>query len=216
MIDDLICAGKQVILSGFRPPTSMTQIDKGLRSRFSSGLVIDLKRPDSLTRAKIIRHKAEKNNITMPDDVVEFISTHVHSSIRELESAVMTITAMSSLMKREVTLDLAKELLEGTLEKQQRINTSYIQNFVSKNFGITKEKMISPSRKKDVVYPRQVAIFLCRRYTKESLQSIGAAFLRKHSSIIHSLETIEAMYTQNLKVKREIDFLIERLDAEAS
>jgi len=216
VIDDLICAGKQVVLSGFRPPTSMTQIDKGLRSRFSSGLVIDLKRPDSLTRAKIIRHKAEKNNIAMPDDVVEFISTNIHSSIRELESAVMTITAMSSLMKREVTLDLAKELLEGTLEKQQRINTSYIQNFVSKNFGITKEKMISPSRKKDIVYPRQVAIFLCRRYTKESLQSIGAAFLRKHSSIIHSLETIEAMYTQNLKVKREIDFLIERLDAEAS
>ena len=216
VIDDLICAGKQVVLSGFRPPTSMTQIDKGLRSRFSSGLVIDLKRPDSQTRARIIRHKAEKNNISLPDDVVEFVSTHIHSSIRELESAVMTITAMSSLMKREVTIDLAKELLEGILEKQQRITTAYIQNFVAKNFGITKEKMISPSRKKDVVYPRQVAIFLCRRYTKESLQSIGSAFSRKHSSIIHSLETIETMYTQNLKVKREIDFLIERLDAETT
>jgi len=216
VIDDLICAGKQVVLSGFRPPTSMTQIDKGLRSRFSSGLVIDLKRPDNSTRAKIIRHKAEKNNIAMPDDVVEFISTHIHSSIRELESAVMTITAMSSLMKREVTLDLAKELLEGTLEKQQRINISYIQEYVAKNFGITTEKMISPSRKNDVVYPRQVAIFLCRRYTKESLQSIGAAFSRKHSSIIHSLETIDTKYTQNLKIKREIDFLIERLDSEAS
>ncbi|MBN2299486.1 MAG: hypothetical protein JXM72_12870, partial [Deltaproteobacteria bacterium] len=216
VLDDLICAGKQVVLSGFRPPASMTQIDKGLRSRFSSGLVIDLKRPDGSTRAKIVRHKAQKNNITMPDDVVEFVSSNIHSSIRELESAVMTITAMSSLMKREVTLDLAKELLEGALDKQQKITTPYIVNFVAKNFGITKEKMISPSRKKEVVYPRQVAIFLCRRYTKESLQSIGNVFSRKHSSIIHSLETIESMYSQNLKVKRELDFLIERLDAEAS
>jgi len=216
VLDDLMSAGKQVILSGFRPPTSMTQIDKGLRSRFSSGLVIDLKRPDNDTRAKIVRHKAQKNSITMPEDVVDFISTNIVSSIRELESAVMTITAMSSLMKRDVTLDLARELLEGTLDKQQKITTPYIQDFVAKNFGITKDRLISPSRKKEVVYPRQVAIFLCRRYTKEPLQTIGNAFSRKHSSIIHSLETIETMYAQNLKVKREIDFLIERLDAEAS
>jgi chromosomal replication initiator protein len=216
VLDDLISAGRQVVLSGFRPPTSMSQIDKGLRSRFSSGLVIDLKRPDRLTRDKIVRHKAQKNGIILPDEVVEFISGSVLSSIRELESAVMTITAMSSLMKRRVTLDLAKELLEGTLEKQQRITIEFIQNFVAKNFCIHKDTMISPSRKKEIVYPRQVAIFLCRRYTRESLQSIGNAFSRKHSSIIHSLETIDTTYKQNLKVKRELDFLIEKLEAETA
>lgn len=216
VLDDLISAGKQVVLSGFRPPTSMSQIDKGLRSRFSAGLVIDLKRPDKLTRDKIVRHKAQKNGIILPDEVVEFISSSVLTSIRELESAVMTITAMSSLMKRRITLDLAKELLEGTLEKQQRITLEYVQNFVAKNFCIPRDTIISPSRKKEVVYPRQVAIFLCRRYTRESLQSIGNAFSRKHSSIIHSLETIETMYKQNLKVKREIDFLIEKLEAETA
>lgn len=214
VLDDLMSAGKQVILSGFRPPASMTQIDKGLRSRFSSGLVIDLKRPDKQTREKIVRYKAMKNGITLPEEVVEFVSTNVLSSIRELESAVMTITAMSSLMKRRITLDLAKELLEGTLEKQQKVTIELIQNFISKNFCIAKDTLVSPSRKKDIVYPRQVAIFLCRRYTREPLQSIGDAFSRKHSSIIHSLETIETMYKQNLKVKREIDFLIEKFEAE--
>jgi len=214
VLDDLMSAGKQVILSGYRPPTSMTQIDKGLRSRFSSGLVIDLKRPDKQTREKIVRYKAQKNGITLPEEVVEFISTNVLSSIRELESAVMTITAMSSLMKRQITLDLAKELLEGTLEKQQKVTIELIQNFISKNFCIAKDTLVSPSRKKDIVYPRQVAIFLCRRYTRKPLQSIGDAFSRKHSSIIHSLETIETMYKQNLKVKREIDFLIEKFEAE--
>jgi len=215
VLDDLISAGKQVILSGFRPPTSMPQIDKGLRSRFSSGLVIDIKRPDKATRAKIVRHKAKKNGITMPDEVVEFISETIHTSIRDLESAVMTVAAMSSLMKRKITIELAQELLEGTLEKQQRITIPYILDFISKNFSIAKEKIVSPSRRKDIVYPRQVAIFLCRRYTEESLQIIGEAFSRKHSSIIHSLETIETQYTQNLKVKREIDFLIEKLDSES-
>jgi chromosomal replication initiator protein len=216
VLDDLISAGKQVILSGFRPPSSMSQIDKGLRSRFSSGLVIDLKRPDKLTRDKIVRYKARKNGITLPEEVVEFVSTNVVSSIRELESAVMTITAMSSLMKRQITLDLAKELLEGTLEKQQRITVELIQNFVSKNFCIPRDTMVSPSRKKEIVYPRQVAIFLCRRYTREPLQNIGNAFSRKHSSIIHSLETIETLYKDNLKVKREIDFLIEKFEAETA
>jgi chromosomal replication initiator protein len=216
VLDDLISAGKQVILSGFRPPTSIPQIDKGLRSRFSSGLVIDIKRPDKATRAKIVKHKAKKNGITMPDEVVNFISSSIHTSIRDLESAVMTIAAMSSLMKRQITLELAQELLEGTLEKQQRINIPYIIDFISKNFSIPKEKLISPSRKKEILYPRQVAIFLCRRYTEEPLQTIGEAFSRKHSSIIHSLETIEAKYMQNLKVKREIDFLLEKLDGESS
>jgi chromosomal replication initiator protein len=216
VLDDLISAGKQVILSGYRPPSSMSQIDKGLRSRFSSGLVIDLKRPDKPTRDKIVRYKAHKNGITLPEEVVEFISTNVVSSIREIESAVMTITAMGSLMKRRITLDLAKELLEGTLEKQQKITVELIQNFVSKNFSIPKETLTSPSRKKEIVYPRQVAIFLCRRYTREPLQNIGNAFSRKHSSIIHSLEAIEAMYKDNLKVKREIDFLIEKFEAETA
>jgi chromosomal replication initiator protein len=216
VLDDLISVGKQVILSGFRPPTSIPQIDKGLKSRFSSGLVIDIKRPDKATRAKIVKHKAKKNGITMPDEVVDFISSSIHTSIRDLESAVMTIAAMSSLMKRQITLELAQELLEGTLEKQQRINIPYIVDFVSKNFSIPKEKLISPSRKKEILYPRQIAIFLCRRYTEEPLQTIGEAFSRKHSSIIHSLETIEAKYMQNLKVKREIDFLLEKLDGESA
>lgn len=214
VLDDLISAGKQVILSGFRPPTSIPQIDKGLRSRLSSGLVIDIKRPDKATRGNIVRHKAKKNGVTMPDEVVEFVSNTIHTSIRDLESAVMTIAAMSSLMKRTISIELAQELLEGTLEKQQRINIPYILDFISKNFSIPKEKIVSPSRKKDIVYPRQLAIFLCRRYTDEPLQIIGEAFSRKHSSIIHSLETIETQYAQNLKVKREIDFLIEKLDSE--
>jgi len=216
VIDDLMSSGKQVILSGFRPPSSMPQIESGLKSRFSSGLIIDLKRPDNRTRSKMVRHKAAKSGVILPDDVVEFISNHVHSSIRELESAVMTITAMSSLMKKDINLDLAKELLEGTLDRQQKINIAYIQDFVSKNFNITMDKLISSSRKKEILYPRQIAIFLCRRYTQEPLQNIGDSFNRKHSSVIHSLETIENKYSQNLKIKRDIDFLIEKLDNEMS
>ena len=214
VMDDLISAGRQVVLSGFRPPSSMSQVDKGLRSRFSSGLVIDIKKPDKVTREKIVRHKARKNGLELPDQVVEFIGSHVLGSVRELDSAVLTVAAMSSLMKRQVTLDLARELLEGVLEKQQAVTIEFIQNFVARNFCITRETMISPSRKKEIVYPRQVAIFLCRRYTPETLQAIGGAFSRKHSSVIHSLETVETMYKENLKARKEIDFLMEKLEGE--
>lgn len=214
IMDDLISAGTQVILSGFRPPSSIPQVDKGLKSRFSSGLVINIKRPDNETRAAIVRYKARKEGIELRDDVVGFISDNITSNIRELESAVLTIAAMSSLMKREVSLGLAKEILEGTLEKQARIDIPFIQDFVAKNFGISKELLSSSSRKKEILYPRQVAIFLCKRYTKESLQTIGEAFDRKHSSIIHALEVMEAQYSGNLKTKKEIDFLVERLDSQ--
>ena len=214
IMDDLISAGTQVILSGFRPPTSIPQVDKGLKSRFSSGLVINLKRPDNETRGAIVRYKARKEGIDLRDDVVAFIADNITANIRELESAVLTIAAMSSLMKREITLGLAKEILEGTLEKQARIDIPFIQDFVAKNFGISKELLSSSSRKKEILYPRQVAIFLCKRYTKESLQTIGEAFDRKHSSIIHALEVMDAQYTGNLKTKKEIDFLVERLDSQ--
>ncbi len=215
IMDDLISAGKQVILSGFRPPSSMTQIDKGLCSRFSSGLVIDIKKPDRDTRMKMIRHKAKKNGLVLPEEVAELLSSTVVGNVRELDSAVLTIAAMSSLMKRPVTMDLVREILEGTLEKQKEITIEFIQNFIAKNFCISKEKLLSPSRKKDVVYPRQVAIYLSRRYTSDTLQGIGDAFSRKHSSVIHSLETVETMYKENLKTKKEIDFLIEKLETEA-
>lgn len=215
IMDDLISSGTQVILSGFRPPASIP-VDKGLKSRFSSGLVINIKRPDTDTRAAIVRAKARKEGIDLQDEVVDFLSEHITSNIRELESAVLTITAMCSLMKREISLGLAKEILEGTLEKQARIDIPYIQDFVAKNFGISKDVLVSSSRKKEILYPRQVAIFLCKRYTKESLQSIGQAFARKHSSIIHALEVMDAQYTGNLKIKKEIDFLVERLDSQFS
>lgn len=214
IMDDLISAGTQVILSGFRPPSSIPQVDKGLKSRFSSGLVINIKRPDNETRGAIVRYKARKEGIDLRDDVVGFISDNITSNIRELESAVLTIAAMSSLMKREISLNLAKEILEGTLEKQARVDIPFIQDFVAKNFGISKELLSSSSRKKEILYPRQVAIFLCKRYTKESLQTIGEAFDRKHSSIIHALEVMDAQYTGNLKTKKEIDFLVERLDSQ--
>jgi len=216
VMDDLISAGKQVILSGFRPPSTMTQLDQGLRSRFSSGLVIDIRKPDRVTREKIIHHKSRKNGLMLSEEVVEFLGSTITGSVREIDSAVLTLAAMSSLMKRQITLDLAKEVLEGTIARQQIITIDFIQNFIAKNFCISREVLLSPLRKKEIVYPRQVAIYLCRKYTSETVQAISDAFSRKHSSIIHSIETVEDMYKDNLKVKKEIDFLIEKLDSETA
>lgn len=212
IIDELMNRGKQVVFSGFHAPISIQNMDKGLKSRFSSGLVIDIKRPDKETRAKIVTKKAHNEGIGLGADVVEFLSENIKNNIRELESAVLTIGAMSSLMKREITIELVQELLEGTIERERKINIPFIQDVVARNFGLSKKDLVSPSRKRKIVYPRQIAIFLCRRYTTESLSTIAESFSRRHSSIIHSLEVIDTSYKANLKVKRDIDFLIERLD----
>jgi len=212
IIDELMNRGKQVVFSGFHAPISIQNMDKGLKSRFSSGLVIDIKRPDKETRAKIVTKKAHNEGIELGADVVEFLSENIKNNIRELESAVLTIGAMSSLMKRGITIELVQELLEGTIERERKINIPFIQDIVARNFGLSKEDLVSPSRKRKIVYPRQIAIFLCRRYTTESLSTIAESFSRRHSSIIHSLEVIDTSYKANLKVKRDIDFLIERLD----
>ena len=212
IIDELMNRGKQVVFSGFHAPVSIQNMDKGLKSRFSSGLVIDIKRPDKETRAKIVTKKAHNEGIGLGPDVVEFLSENIKNNIRELESAVLTIGAMSSLMKREITIELVQELLEGTIERERKINIPFIQDVVARNFGLSKKDLVSPSRKRKIVYPRQIAIFLCRRYTTESLSTIAESFSRRHSSIIHSLEVIDTSYKANLKVKRDIDFLIERLD----
>jgi chromosomal replication initiator protein len=213
LLDDIMALGTQVVFAGYRPPGTIQQLDKGLKSRMSSGLMIHLKSPDILTRASIVRAKAGAESTIMPDDVVEFISGNISSNIRDLESAVMTVIAMASLMKREINMDIVHEALEGTITRRTRIDISFIQDVISKNFGIHKDALLSPSRKQEIAYPRQIAIYLCRQYTRDSLQTIGEAFGRKHSSVIHTLEVMDAQYRDNLKTKKEVDFIMEKIES---
>ncbi len=213
IIDDLTQTGTQLIFSGYRPPSNIHNLDKSLKSRFEAGLVIDIKRPDARTRASIVRSKGIREGVILTDDVVDFISENIDTNIRELESAVLTLCAMSTFMKRGISIELAKEILEGTLERKSRIDIPFLLQFVAKHFGTTKELLISPSRKKALAYPRQVAMYFCRRYTKETLLEIGNAFNRKHTSVMHSIDVMESEYQNNLKTRKEIDFLLERLDS---
>jgi chromosomal replication initiator protein len=212
IIDDMMHAGAQVVFSGYRPPSSMLNMDKSLKSRFEAGLVLDIKKPDRQTRASIVKSKGVREGVLLEDNVIDFISTNIDTNIRELESAVLTVCAMGQFMKRQITLELAMEVLEGTLERKSRINIPMLIAFTAKHFGITPEAIVSASRKKELSYPRQIAMYLCRRFTKETLESIGKAFGRKHTSVLHSLEMMEHAITSNLKTKKELDFLMEMLE----
>jgi chromosomal replication initiator protein len=212
LIDDMTHAGTQIIFSGYRPPSTIHNLEKSLKSRFEAGLVIDIKRPDAKTRSSIVRSKGIREGVILTDAVVDYISENIDTNIRELESAVLTLCAMSTFMKRGISIELAKEILEGTIERKSRIDIPYILQFVAKHFGISKESLLSPSRKKSLAYPRQIAMYFCRRYTKETLQEIGNAFNRKHTSVMHSLEVMESEYQNNLKTRKELDFLAERFD----
>lgn len=212
LIDDMAHTGTQIIFSGYRPPSNILNLEKSLKSRFEGGLLIDIKKPDTQTRASIVRSKGIREGVLLTDDVVDYISKNIDTNIRELESAVLTLCAMSTFMKKGITIELAKEILEGTLERKSRIDIPFLLQFIAKHFGISRESLISPSRKKNLAYPRQVAMYFCRRYTKKTLQEIGNAFNRKHTSVMHSLEVMEYEYQNNLRTRKELDFLFEKLD----
>jgi len=213
IMDDLVSAGTQVILSGYRPPCSIPNMDKGLSSRISSGLSINIKRPDRETRLAIIVAKARKEGYELDSEVGEYIADQSSANVRELESAVLSIVAMGSIMKREITLELAKEVLGSVIEQKPRVDISMILDLVVKNYGIKKEILLSTSRKKEVNHPRQIAIYLCRKLTDETLESIGNAFNRKHTSVIHALEVMDARCQDSLQIRKELDFLMEKFDS---
>lgn len=210
-LDDLICAGTQVIFSGFRPPNSIPNMDKGLVSRIASGLVINIKRPDKQTRAAIVTAKARKEGYELASEVTDYIACQSFANIREIEGSVLNLVAVASIMRREITLELAQEVVGGASENKPRMDVPMIQEFVVKNYGLRREMLTSPSRKKEVMHPRQVAIYLCRRFTDETLEAIGQAFQRKHSSVIHALEVMDSQYRLDMNIRKEIDFLIDKL-----
>lgn len=215
MLDDLMTSGTQVILSGSRSPKSIPNVNQGLKSRLGSGLVIDIKRPDRATRAEIIRRKASRQGQAMPDSVIEYIATNFRGSLWELEGAVNTVIAYGSLFKTDITLEMVQAALEEKISHQESITLDSIKQFVAANYHISVDEMVSTCRKKRILFPRQVAMYLCRRYTDEPLVNIAQSFGRTHSSVLHSLDVINSKYDSNLTIKKEIDFLRDKLDTPA-
>src|SRR5436853_2591224 len=209
--------GKQIILSSDRPPKAIPQLEDRLRSRFEWGLIADISAPDLETRIAILRAKAEAANVTVPPPVIDFLAQRIVSNIRELEGALTRIVAYATLNAVSVTTDLAQEMLQNLLYNPHRksLSPDRIVETVAKYYGVPLDQIKGKARDRQVVLPRQIAMYLMREETEAPLMRIGEALGgRDHSTVLHGCEKIEREMAENDDFRRDVGAVRELLYAD--
>jgi len=202
-------AHKQIVMSSDRSPKDIAGLEERLVSRFEWGLVTDIQPPDLETRIAILRKKAEEAQVDVPNEVTAFIAQQVTSNIRELEGALIRVIAYCNLFNKPRTAATAREVLKDMVrEVNARVSLEEIQRQVAMYFHIELNELRGAKRQRSILYPRQVAMFLCRKLTEASLPEIGSAFGgRDHTTVMHAVEKIERESAQDLHKKQAIEQL---------
>jgi chromosomal replication initiator protein len=205
--NDLHSAGKQIVLTSDRAPKSIETLEDRLRSRFLSGLITEVDPPDIETRLAILRSKAEADHDDIPDDVLEFIATHVTDNIRELEGALIRVTAFASLNQLPVTLDLTERVLSDIVGagEPRRITPQMILDATAASYGFSIEALCGPSRTRPLVTARQVAMYLVRNLTDYSYPAIARVFGgRDHTTVIHAVDKISTQMKERRQIYEQV------------
>ena len=213
--NSLIEKGSQIILSADRPPNKLVKIQERIKSRFSGGLVVDIQNPEHDLRLKILKTKVDELNIMyneklkLSEETLKFISNEIRNSIRELVGALNRVASFSRIYNRVPNLNEIKIILKDLLNvNETKITIDNIQTLVCKYFKISKNEMLSSRRSRYLVRPRQVAIYLSKILTTKSLPEIGREFSnRDHTTVIHSVKTIEKLKTDNNEISNGISYL---------
>ncbi len=211
----LLEKGSQIIVSADRPPNKLTRIQERIKSRFSGGLVVDIQNADFELRYNIIKSKNDDlkihdpNNIKISDEIIKFISTEVNTSIRELVGAFNRVVSFSRIYGKTPSMSEVKVILKDLLNlTENKVDIDNIQTIVCKYFKISKNEMLSPRRSRYLVRPRQTAIYLAKMLTSKSLPEIGRSFAnRDHTTVIHSVKTIEKLRKDDNELNLSIDSL---------
>lgn len=207
---------KQVILSSDRPPAAIPTLQERLSSRLAGGMIVDIKRPDYETRLAILEEKAQTRGVQVDSDALEFIAKNIQNNVRELEGALNRVLGHSEVHNERVTLEYTKKVLADLLEKTQRraIDARQIIDTVSVYYNLPTDDLCGKCRKKEIVRPRQVAMYLLRKESSMSFPSIGEYFGgRDHTTAMHACEKIEKLLEHDDELSQEISFLRERLYA---
>ena len=210
--NSLYDAHKQIVITSDRPPQEIPGLQERLVSRFEWGLVTDIKPPDFETRVAILRKKAAEDRLVIEDAVIEFIARNRKASVRQLEGAVIKLLAYSSLTRREISLDLAREALGPRLEDEERLRVTpeQIRERVADRWGVTVDGLVSKRRNKPITVPRQVAMYLIKTMLDLPYTEIGSLFGgRDHSTVIHSVNKVEAEMAGDARFRSRIESLRE-------
>jgi len=208
---------KQIILTSDRPPKELKGIEERLISRFQWGLVVDIQPPDLETRIAILQQKAEENKLTLPKDIINLFATNITSNIRELEGSLIRLLAKSSLDGKDITLDLAKNVLKDlSLGKKKDISIEEIQRIVCDHYSIPEDLIRAKNRKKEVAQARQISMYISKNMTNSSHKTIGLHFGgRDHSTVVHAIQTIAKASKTDKKIKNDLKALERKIDIES-
>lgn len=208
-------ANKQLVISSDRPPRSIPTLEDRLRSRFEWGLITDIQPPDLETRIAILRKKAQNENLDIPYDVLDYIANYIDSNIRELEGALIRLVAYATLNNKPLNMNTAAEALKDILPapRPKKITIENIQKAVAEYYGIQMGELLSKKRNKQLVYPRQIAMYLCRKLTDASYPQIGEQFGgRDHTTVLHAYEKVEKDILNDNEMKKIITQLCKKID----
>ena len=203
-------AHKQIVISSDRLPKDIAGLEERLVSRFEWGLVTDIQPPDLETRIAIVRKKAEETGVDVPEEVTGFIATQITSNIRELEGALIRVVAYCRFFTKPLSVEVAQELLKDMVrEVGSRVTVELIQQRVGEHFRLSPEELRSVRRQRSILYPRQLAMYLCRTLTESSLPEIGRAFGgRNHTTVLHAIGKITREIAQDGHKKRLVEQLV--------
>ena len=206
-------AGKQIVLSSDRFPKEMPSMEERLRSRFEWGLIADLQQPDVETRIAILRKKSEEEGIAINEDVIQLLAANLKSNVREIEGALIRLGAYASLTGQQITVDMAKNILRDLLGSKRKVITAEdIQEAVASRFHVKISDLKSKRRTKTLVYPRQIAMFLCRDLTDASFPEIGRDFGGKdHTTIIHACKQMKKFQETDATLRSTLESLKEEI-----
>jgi chromosomal replication initiator protein len=213
IFNKLLLESKQIVLSSDRPPDQIKDMMTHIINRFMSGLVTDIQPPNLETRMAILRKKAELDGLSLPGAVIEHIASHITSNVRELEGILIKLIASCSFTGRDITIDVAREICGDIVARNgERISIRLIQQKVADSFNISANQLNAHTRKRDVTLPRYIAMYLAKKWTRQSLRTIGLEFGgRDYSTIIHAFKKIENDQLQSPELQARVEAIEEVL-----
>ncbi len=211
-LDVLMECGKRVVFTSSKSPREIDNLDDGLRSRLSYGLITTINPPGFNTRKRIIERKAGNNDLSLDENLVGFLAENVKGDIRQLESVIVGIKAQAALLGAKPDFDMVKETLKNIIGQQGQMSVEMIRDFIASQYKVTINDLQSKSRKRTIAFPRQVCMYLARKHTEYPLADIGKALNRDHSTVVHAVRTITTKIARDGSTRGQIELLSDKLE----
>ncbi len=213
ILESLLGVDKKIIFTSCHLPSDIPKINDKLKSRLCSSLISNIDAPDYATRLKILQQKAKSNGFEICDEILQYLATELTDDVRQLESGLSGVMAKASLLCVPLNLNLAESVVKTMVQHRKAITLEVIKRLICKQYRLSPDELVSRSRKKAVVRPRQIAMYLARKYTDATLAEIGKSFNRYHATAIHSVDLIARGIRENGQIQKQVEYLCRKLES---